>query len=96
MIGYAVRVAELEKSGSTDMMFVETAHAEQNYPVPAAYGAYAGYMNLRLGQEKYEEAQKDILRIIENRITVHDVGSCRIQEYEEIKNEAIKYHSTML
>ena len=56
MIGYAVRVAELEKSGSTDMMFVETAHAEQNYPVPAAYGAYAGYMNLRLGQEKYEEA----------------------------------------
>ena len=46
----------MEKSGSTDMMFVETAHAEQNYPVPAAYGAYAGYMNLRLGQEKYEEA----------------------------------------
>lgn len=55
MIGYAVRVSAFEKEKNADLMFVEAAHAEENYAVPAAYGVYARYLNLRLGQEKYEE-----------------------------------------
>ncbi|HIU74605.1 MAG TPA: A/G-specific adenine glycosylase [Candidatus Pelethocola excrementipullorum] len=55
MIGYAVRVAALEHPSTQKMLFVEVEHAEEKYPVPAAYSAYAGYMNLRLGQEKFEE-----------------------------------------
>lgn len=55
MIGYAVHVSALDSWPKEEMMFVDVEHAEKSYPVPAAYGAYAGYMNLRLGQEKYRE-----------------------------------------
>ena len=58
MTGYAVQVAALEESTESDMLFVEVEHAEEKYPVPAAYGAYASYMNLRLGQEKYNMIRK--------------------------------------
>lgn len=53
MIGYVVKVAALEGSQHLDMMFVDIRHAEEKYPVPAAFGAYAAYLNMRLGQEKY-------------------------------------------
>lgn len=53
MIGFAVQVAALEDTAAGDMLFVDVEHAEERYPVPAAYGAYASYMNLRLGQERY-------------------------------------------
>lgn len=55
MTGYAVRISAFEKEKNANLMFVEAAHAEENYAVPAAYSAYARYLNLRLGQEKYEE-----------------------------------------
>lgn len=53
MIGYVVKVAALEGNEKNDMMFVDIRHAEEKYPVPAAFGAYAAYMNMRLGQDKY-------------------------------------------
>ncbi|MCH1978218.1 A/G-specific adenine glycosylase [Lawsonibacter sp. OA9] len=53
MIGYIVKVAALEGDENNDMLFVDIRHAEEKYPVPAAFGAYAAYMNMRLGQGKY-------------------------------------------
>ena len=53
MKGYLVKVAALEGEKKKDLLFVEIQNAEENYPVPAAFEAYASYMNLRLGQEKY-------------------------------------------
>ncbi len=52
MTGYVVRVDELadNKSG---MLFVEAADSQENYPIPAAFGAYTKYMSIRLGNEKY-------------------------------------------
>ena len=37
------------------LIFVETQEAQEHYPMPAAFAAYASYMDLRLGQEKYQD-----------------------------------------
>lgn len=55
MTGYLIRIAESEKEMSEDLIFVETQEAQEKYAVPAAFSAYAGYMNLRLGQDKYQD-----------------------------------------
>lgn len=52
MRGYAVQVASLEQEEAGGLLLAEVEHAQENYPVPAAYSAYAAYTNLRLGQEK--------------------------------------------
>ena len=53
MSGYAVLVEEVaEDSG---MLFVEPVDSERTYAIPAAYAAYARYMNIRIGQEKFLE-----------------------------------------
>lgn len=57
MRGYMVRVAALEEEKQRDLLFVETEDVERSYPVPAAFGAYAAYMNMRLGQEKYNQEE---------------------------------------
>lgn len=49
MIGYAVRVDELErKDTDTDFIFVERQEAKEKYPIPSAYKAYLSkfYENL--------------------------------------------------
>lgn len=53
MKGYIVRVDELtqDKSG---MLFVDVKDSEEKYPIPAAFSAYTKYMNIRLGNEKFE------------------------------------------
>lgn len=53
MTGYMVRVAELEEMKKKNMIFVEREHAEEKYPVPAAFASYAKYVNVKIGQEKY-------------------------------------------
>jgi len=53
MKGYAIKVAALEKEQANKMLFVDIQYAEEKYPVPAAFQAYASYMNMRLGQDKY-------------------------------------------
>lgn len=55
MIGYAVRVDELEKQDkeANDYLFVEPEDTRQNYPIPSAFAVYAGYMKLKLGNERF-------------------------------------------
>ena len=37
------------------MLFVDVKDSEENYPIPAAFGAYTKYMNIKLGNERFEE-----------------------------------------
>lgn len=53
MIGYEVRVAELEGEAKDGFLFVEPRKTEQEYPIPAAFTAYTDHLAIRLGQEKY-------------------------------------------
>ena len=54
MLGYAIRVDELERPiESGNLIFVEKGETEEKYPIPSAFSAYAGYVNIRLGNEKY-------------------------------------------
>lgn len=57
MIGYAVRVDELEPAGGTQegLLFIESSLTEKEYPIPSAYAAYTGYLRIRLGNDKFEE-----------------------------------------
>ena len=52
MSGYAILVEEVSDSG---LLFVEPVDSERTYAIPAAYAAYARYMNIRIGQEKFLE-----------------------------------------
>lgn len=55
MIGYSIRVDELEKSDQEDMLFVHPEDIEEKFPIPAAFEKYAKYVNVKVGQEKYKE-----------------------------------------
>ena len=59
MTGYMVRVDELESAGRgedvKDWIYIDPAETRERFPIPTAYSAYTGYLNIRLGQEKYEE-----------------------------------------
>lgn len=54
MIGYAIKVDELEKSCTEKMLFIHPEAVEKDYPIPAAFEKYAKCVNVILGQEKYE------------------------------------------
>ncbi|MCI7813648.1 MAG: A/G-specific adenine glycosylase [Lachnospiraceae bacterium] len=58
MIGYVVWVEESEDMPD-QMILVEPEETEKTYPIPAAFTAYARYLNIRLGQEKYEKNEKE-------------------------------------
>lgn len=51
MSGYAVRVEELEGEAH-GMLFVDRETAEREYPIPAAFAAYAKHMNIILGNKR--------------------------------------------
>ncbi len=58
MKGYAILVEEPEHaSGQTkddeQFLFVEARDSEQRYAIPAAFAAYARYMNIKIGNEKF-------------------------------------------
>ena len=55
MIGYSIRVDELEKSCTEKMLFIHPEQVEKEFPIPAAFEKYVKYVNVRLGQEKYED-----------------------------------------
>ena len=65
MIGYMVLVEQMEKDDparqegwqSEKLLIVEPERTEAEYPIPAAFAAYARYLQIRLGQEKYEGNQ---------------------------------------
>ena len=54
MKGYLVLVEEQEEAGG-GILFVEPERTERDYPIPAAFAAYAKYLKIRLGQEKYKD-----------------------------------------
>ena len=54
MVGYSIRVDELENSCTEDMLFIHPEDVEQEYPIPAAFEKYVEYVNVKIGQEKYD------------------------------------------
>lgn len=54
MRGYMIQVDSLTRE-EADLLFVETAESEEKYPIPSAFAAYTKYMNIRLGNEKYQQ-----------------------------------------
>lgn len=57
MTGYAVSLEETENMDQNGLFFIDAKETEEKYPIPAAFAAYARYMDIVLGQEKYEERQ---------------------------------------
>lgn len=57
MIGYAVLVEELDKFISKDMLFAKPRQTEKEFPIPAAFAAYTDYLQIKIGQERYENAE---------------------------------------
>ena len=53
MKGYAVLIEEPEREA--DLLYVEAATSEQKYAIPAAFAAYAKYMGIKIGQERFLE-----------------------------------------
>ncbi len=58
MSGYMVLVEQMSASDNPDLMIVEPKRTEAEYPIPAAFAAYVQYLQIRLGQEKYEQERK--------------------------------------
>ncbi len=54
MIGYAVLLEDQGETADTGYLFVEPKDTQEKYPIPAAFEAYANYLQIRLGQEKYK------------------------------------------
>ncbi len=57
MIGYVIRVEELMDEEQSGWIFVEPETTEKEYPIPAAFGAYTRYLQIKIGQEKYEQKE---------------------------------------
>lgn len=55
MKGYLVRVAALDETADSRMIFADIRKVENEYPIPAAFQAYAKQIQMRLGQEKYKK-----------------------------------------
>lgn len=59
MEGYAILVeeagfdAEAEKMAANNLIFVDAEKSQENYAIPSAFAAYAKYMGIRLGNEKF-------------------------------------------
>lgn len=55
MTGYAVKIEEPDSVSEKGLIFAEIDQTGVKYPIPAAFAAYARFLNLKIGQEKYEE-----------------------------------------
>ncbi len=60
MTGYAVSLEETDDMEQSGLFFIDAEETEKKYPIPAAFAFYAGYMDIVLGQERYEERQRDV------------------------------------
>lgn len=54
MMGYAVRVDELTEKRESGMLFAEGRETEEKYPMPAAFCAYTEFLNIRLGNSRFQ------------------------------------------
>ena len=52
MIGYCVRVDELDLPQTSPFIFLEKEETQDKYPIPTAYKAYAEYLNIQIGYDK--------------------------------------------
>ena len=61
MTGFAVRVDELEPyCGDWEgLLFVDPADTRGRFPIPSAFAAYTGCLNIRPGNSRYETAAAD-------------------------------------
>ena len=59
MIGYQIRVDELEKSCKEAMLFIHPEEIQKKYPIPAAFETYTKQLQIKLGQGKYG-GKKDV------------------------------------
>ena len=56
MKAYAVRIDELTNVKYADeesYLFVHPKDTEAEYPIPSAFAAYAEYLNIKLGNDKF-------------------------------------------
>lgn len=53
MVGYVIRVDELLQQEG--LLFVDVKETEEKYPIPAAFSAYTKYMEIRLGNERFQK-----------------------------------------
>lgn len=53
MVGYLITVEDEENWMGEDFLLVETEKTQREYPIPAAFAAYARFLEIRLGQDKY-------------------------------------------
>ncbi len=49
MIGYRIRVDELEKACTENMLFIHPEEIQSEYPIPAAFETYTKQINMKLG-----------------------------------------------
>lgn len=54
MVGYSIRVDELENSCTEEMLFVHPEEIEKAYPIPAAFEKYVKYVNIKIGNKSLE------------------------------------------
>ena len=54
MVGYRIRVDELESACTEKMIFVHPEEIQEEYPIPAAFETYTKYVEIKLGQEKFK------------------------------------------
>lgn len=59
MIGYRIRVDELENACKEKMLFIHPEEIQKQYPIPAAFETYTKFLEIKLGQEKYG-GKKDV------------------------------------
>ena len=51
MVGYSIRVDELQNSCTEDMLFIHPEKVQNEFPIPAAFEAYTSYINVKIGQK---------------------------------------------
>lgn len=56
MQGYAILVED-ETPEHTQVLLVDAEDANRRYAIPAAFAAYAGYMNIKLGNKRFKETE---------------------------------------
>ena len=59
MKGYMVRVDELAPKSRdkalADWIYIEPEETKERYPIPSAFAAYTRGLNIKLGNEKYQQ-----------------------------------------
>lgn len=62
MRGYIIRVDELAPKVLTEetseWLFIEPWETQEKYPIPTAFSTYTRYLNIKLGNEKYEDSER--------------------------------------